>query len=124
MQLIDCIALPLVRRKIKRFGIRITSSSSGMTQLEHPKKNPANGIVTKLKKMDCEKKKNMIYNKTLENIARMAKSCTKNLISCRGVKLFLLKDVTITTVATTTVAITTVTTSIFEFCKNLSFVTI
>ena len=62
------------------------------------------------------------------------KNCKKldreHLIGCRGVKLFLLKDVTITNVTTATVTaatLTTVTILVFEFFHNLiffSFVTI
>ena len=44
------------------------------------------------------------------NIARIAKSCTKNINGCQGVKLFSLKYVTITTVPAATVATVTITT--------------
>ena len=49
----------------------------------------------------------------------------ENLIGCRGVKLSLLKYVTITTLTTaivTTVTITNVTIQVFEFCHNLIFI--
>ena len=45
----------------------------------------------------------------------------KKLPCRRGVMLFLLKNVTITTVTTATVTITTVTILVFEFCHNLFF---
>ena len=44
------------------------------------------------------------------NIARIAKSCTENINGCQGVKLILLKGVTITTVTTATVITVTITT--------------
>ena len=53
------------------------------------------------------------------NISKLQKAAMRNLIGCQGVKLFLLKYVTITTV--TTVTITTVTIRVFKFCHNLFF---
>ena len=55
------------------------------------------------------------------NISKLQKAAMRNLIGCRGVKLFSVKYVTITTVTTATVTTVTITTVKIEF---LSFVTI
>ena len=63
-------------------------------------------------------------NVKIQHCKYCKKGHREHLISCQGVKLFLLKYITITTVTTatvTTVPITTVTTWVFEFCHNLFF---
>ena len=67
----------------------------------------------------------ILYCNLNKNIARIAKSCPKNISSVVEVSsCFLLKYVAITTFTTatvTTVTITTVTIQVFEFCDSLSF---
>ena len=62
--------------------------------------------------------------RALLNIARIAKSCPQeHLIGFQGVKLFLLKDVTITTIwfLFTFKLLIFITIWVFGFCHNLSF---
>ena len=64
-----------------------------------------------------------VFSQYCEKHRKIAKSCPEHItlmLRCQVVKLFLLKDVTLTTTVTT-VTITTITISLFEFCHNLIF---
>ena len=83
--------------------LKRANHSSSLTQQDF-------GLYKKILQKQCL---SMKYRKNRKKLHQ------ENFICCWGVKLFLLKDVTIT--AATTAIVTTVTIWFFDFCQNLSF---